>query len=224
MILAGLPEGSWPDPGNPGRISLVCRGPGPPERTAPHRRARLGHHDWKHAYHHTVHGRIHGRRGRGRHRSHRPPGHRDRRRVGDRHRDRAGAGRGRRRSDPGGPQRRGRRAHRRGHYRDHRQQAGPRGPAGPGRPGLRGRVRGGLGWPAGHAHQQRGDHGLSPDAHSRRLGDAVRHQPPGPFRPRHPAARRSRRRGQRPGGIRQFQRAPALAGRVRGHPLPRAAV
>ena len=24
MILAGLPEGSWPDPGNPGRICLVC--------------------------------------------------------------------------------------------------------------------------------------------------------------------------------------------------------
>src|SRR5258708_7764649 len=35
MILAGLPEGSRPDPGNPGRISLARRGRGPPERTAP---------------------------------------------------------------------------------------------------------------------------------------------------------------------------------------------
>ena len=62
------------------------------------------------------------------HRSDRPPRHRDRRRLRHRRRDRPGAGRRRRRGDPRGPRPRRRRAHRRGHHRDHRQQAGARRP------------------------------------------------------------------------------------------------
>ena len=59
------------------------------------------------------------------------------------------------------------------------------------------------------------------DAHARGLGAAVRHQPPRPLRPGHrpaPGAGRGRRGADRLG---QLERAPALAGRLRRHPLPR---
>ena len=78
----------------------------------------------------------------------------------------------------------------------------------------------GVGRPAAHPGQQRRRDGRARDAHAGGLGAAVRHQPPRPLRPRHrpaPGARGGRRRPHRLG---QLERAPALAGRLRRHPLP----
>ena len=58
----------------------------------------------------------------------------------------------------------------------------------------------------------------------RRLGDAVRHQPPRPRRPDPGPARRARRRRRRPRRRRQLVGPPAVPGRLRRHPLHRPAL
>ncbi len=55
-------------------------------------------------------------------------------------------------------------------------------------------------------------------------GDPVRHQPPRPLRPHHRPARRAGRGRGRPGRVGLQHRAPALAGRLRRHPLRAARV
>ena len=149
---------------------------------------------------------------------------RHRRRVGHRDRDRPSAGRRGRRGHAGGTRRGRRPPYGAGHRRVHREQERRGGAARSRRTPFGRRVRGLVGGAAAHPRRQRRRHGLAADAYGRGVGDAVRDQPPWTLRVAnglHDALAAGRRRPHRLG---QLRRAPALAGRVRGHPLPRARV
>ena len=144
---------------------------------------------------------------------------RHRRRLRHRRRDRPRARRRRRRRHARRAQHRGGRADRRRHHRDDRQRRRARAPPRPRRSGVRRRVRRRLARPAAHPRQQRRRDGLARARTRPRAGSCS-------SRPTTSATSRSRsactRRSRRPAGAHrraQLERAPALAGRVRGHPL-----
>ena len=163
---------------------------------------------------------VHRRRGHRRHRPHRPARHRHRRRVRHRRRDRPRAGRRRRRGHPRRPQHRGRAS---APPRDIIATTGNKqvhvAPLDLADRASVARVRRRLGRPAAHPGQQRRRHGVAADAHARGLGDAVRHQPPRPLRAGHRPAPALAAAGGARVVVGQLQRPPALAGRLRGHPL-----
>ena len=86
------------------------------------------------------------------------------------------------------------------------------------------RVRRGVARTAARARQQRRSDGVARAAHERGLGAAVRDQPPRPLRARAGLHKALAAAGDARIVVGQLERAPALAGRLRGHPLRAAPV